>query len=467
MSGVMGSEVEQDPDPAFQAAIEDWRNRAPEPPSGREGLAEALLAASFAVAASALVLWLPAVHPDPSLPLAAALVVAYVLASRVEFCVGGGYTVPTQLVFIPMLFALPPGQVPLYVALGIFASHLPEYVRHRRHGLRAVSALADSWHAVGPALVIGLAQVARPSWDAWPVLVGALAAQIACDAAATTLRQWVGCGVAPRVQLPMLRWTYLVDVLLSPVGLAAALASRSERYAFLLVVPLVALLDVFARERTARIDHALELGRAYRGTALLLGDVVEADDAYTGDHSRDVVDLAVAVGRRMGLTPREAQRLELGALLHDVGKIVVPKEIINKRGPLTPEEWAVMHRHTIAGQELLERVGGVLSEVGEVVRASHEHFDGRGYPDGIAGDAIPLPARIVTCCDAFSAMTTNRSYRAAMPLSEALAELRRGAGRQFDHDVVGALLGVVQGPVQRIRAPRRRGAASRGLVPAR
>ena len=468
MTGVMGPEVDQDPDPAFQALVEDWRNHAAEPPSAREGLAEAILAASFTATAIALVLLLPSIHPGPPPALAAALLAAYVLASRVEFCVAGGYTVPTQLVFVPMLFALPLGQVPLYVAAGIVASRLPEYVRNRRHGLRAVSALADAWHAVGPAAVIALAGVSEPSWHACPVLAGALAAQLACDAGASTFRQWLGCGVSPRVQLPMLRWAYLVDVLLSPAGLLAAFASQSERYAFLLVVPLVGLLDVFARERTARIDHALELGRAYRGTALLLGDVVEADDAYTGDHSRDVVDLAVEVGRRLGLTARESQRVELGALLHDVGKIAVPKEIINKRGPLTPEEWAVMHRHTIVGQELLERVGGVLSEVGEVVRSSHEHFDGSGYPDGIAGDAIPISARIVTCCDAFSAMTTNRPYRDAMPASEALAELHRCAGRQFDPDVVGALVGVVASPRgPSARATRRSARGMRRLRPAR
>ena len=98
-----------------------------------------------------------------------------------------------------------------------------------------------------------------------------------------------------------------------------------------------------------------------------------------------------------------------------------------------------MHRHTIEGEEMLNRVGGVLSEVGRIVRSSHEHYDGSGYPDGLAGEEIPIEARIVTCCDAFSAMTTTRSYRKAMPIEEAIAELRACAGTQFDPEVAAAL----------------------------
>jgi HD-GYP domain-containing protein (c-di-GMP phosphodiesterase class II) len=122
----------------------------------------------------------------------------------------------------------------------------------------------------------------------------------------------------------------------------------------------------------------------------------------------------------------------------------VPNEIVNKRGPLNDAEWAVMKRHTIDGEAMLARVGGLLGRVGAIVRASHEHFDGGGYPDGLAGEAIPLAARIVTCCDAFNAMTTDRSYRKALSLDAATAELRRVAGTQFDPAVVDAVLRVVE-----------------------
>ena len=146
----------------------------------------------------------------------------------------------------------------------------------------------------------------------------------------------------------------------------------------------------------------------------------------------------------MGLEGERLRDLEFGALLHDVGKIAVPKEIINKPGTLTPDEWAIMKRHTIDGQRMLENVGGVLARVGVIVRASHEDYDGSGYPDGLAGDAIPIEARICSACDAFSAMTTDRSYRAAMPVEQALAELRRCSGAQFDPDVVAILVKIVE-----------------------
>jgi HD-GYP domain-containing protein (c-di-GMP phosphodiesterase class II) len=175
---------------------------------------------------------------------------------------------------------------------------------------------------------------------------------------------------------------------------------------------------------------------------MLLGDVVEADDAYTGGHSRDVVGLVLAVSDKLGLDSRSRRDAEFAALLHDVGKVRVPAEIINKPGPLDSAERAVINRHTIDGEQMLEKVGGLLGDVGRVVRASHEHWDGSGYPDGLAGEAIPLVARIVTTCDAFSAMTTDRPYRRARSHEQAVAELRACSGTQFDPRVVEALCDV-------------------------
>ena len=131
---------------------------------------------------------------------------------------------------------------------------------------------------------------------------------------------------------------------------------------------------------------------------------------------------------------------KLTALLHDVGKIKIRKEIINKQGPLTADEWGVIRMHTIDGEKLLSKVGGLLTEVGHIVRSSHERYDGRGYPDGLAGEAIPLVARIVCCCDAFNAMTTTRPYRAAMSTEEARKEMVLNRGTQFDPNVVDAIL---------------------------
>jgi putative nucleotidyltransferase with HDIG domain len=236
----------------------------------------------------------------------------------------------------------------------------------------------------------------------------------------------------------------VIDALLSPVALAVAYAGAHADWAALLGLPLAALLGVFARQRREGLDAALELSAAYRRTAVLLGDVLEADDEYTGTHSHHVVELAAAVAGQLGLDRRRSHLVELGALLHDVGKIRIPKEILLKPGPLDDAEFEEMKRHTIYGQQLLDRVGGPLSQVGAIVRASHERFDGNGYPDGLSGRGIPLESRIVGTCDAFSAMTTDRPYRAAMPLADAVAELRRCAGSQFDPAVVDALCAVLE-----------------------
>lgn len=192
--------------------------------------------------------------------------------------------------------------------------------------------------------------------------------------------------------------------------------------------------------RTPTVSAAAASGY---GTARLLADVVEADDVYTALHSRHVVELAVAVAARLGLDAAGSRRVELGALLHDVGKLAVPEAILNKRGSLTHVEWAIMKQHTVVGARMLLAAGPELAQIAPIVRASHERVDGRGYPDGLAADSIPIEARIVSCCDAFSAMTTDRPYRAAMPVAEAVAELRACAGTQFDAGVVEALVAAI------------------------
>ena len=146
-----------------------------------------------------------------------------------------------------------------------------------------------------------------------------------------------------------------------------------------------------------RIDHALELSHAYRGTALLLGDVVEADDElHRRAQPRRRRPRRSRVADELGLDARDERRdAEFAALLHDVGKVRIPSEIINKPGPLDDAEWAIMKTHTIEGEGMLERVGGLLGDVGRIVRSCHERWDGGGYPDGLAGEEIPLVARIV------------------------------------------------------------------------
>ena len=130
-------------------------------------------------------------------------------------------------------------------------------------------------------------------------------------------------------------------------------------------------------------------------------------------------------------------------MLHDVGKITIPKEIINKPGKLDPHEWEIIKTHPAQGQRMLGRVGGFMTEVGEIVRAHHERWDGGGYPDGLAGEAIPLEARIITCCDSWSAMRTDRPYRNALSYEAATEQMIVNTGSQFDPVVVEAMLRVV------------------------
>jgi diguanylate cyclase (GGDEF)-like protein len=160
------------------------------------------------------------------------------------------------------------------------------------------------------------------------------------------------------------------------------------------------------------------------------------------EHLRGVAGLALAVGRRLRLTTEQLDEVARAAELHDVGKIAIPDEILHKPGPLDSAEWALMRQHTIIGDRILG-VAPAMRPVAAIVRASHERWDGGGYPDGLAGEEIPLGARIVGVCDAFHAMTTPRSYQRTLVREEALEELRRCAGTQFDAVVVEAFCALV------------------------
>ena len=375
--------------------------------------------------------------------LAVALMVAYAVATRAEFQVGTTWTDPSQLVFVPMLFVLPTQAVPLLVAAAMVLSRVPEYARGGVHAIRIVSRVADSSYSVFPVMVLLAFDATSASWTDWPVYAAALGAQILVDALLSSVRVSLGTGDRLTDVLREARAVYLPDVLLSPVGLAVAIAAAPDPWAVLVVLPVIVLLAVFGRERQARIESASALGHAYRGTAHLLGEVLSTTHEYTGQHSRSVVVLAHQVGLDLGIDEQGLREIEFGALLHDVGKIAVPNDILNKPGGLDDAEWELMRRHTVEGERMLDQIGGVLGDVGPVVRAHHERFDGSGYPDGAAGFDIPLAARVIAACDAFNAMTTDRPYAAAKPVEEAIAELRACAGTQFDPAVVEAVVEVV------------------------
>ncbi len=208
-------------------------------------------------------------------------------------------------------------------------------------------------------------------------------------------------------------------------------------------VRLCRALTAEAGKVVAQARMAERLEEAYFATLGALAAALEAKDAYTNDHAIEIAELAGAVCDELRIAPADARLIRLGALLHDIGKIGIPESILRKPGPLTHAESTVMQRHTQIGARILEPVPH-FAQLVPLVRASHERYDGDGYPDGLSADRIPLGSRVIGVCDAFHAMTEDRVYRKAMAPAEAIAEIERCSGTQFDPECVRALLDVVR-----------------------
>jgi putative nucleotidyltransferase with HDIG domain len=369
-------------------------------------------------------------------------VLVLIAALRVRIDLPLGYTVPTQLAYVPLLFAVSPLLAPPLVVAALLLDGLLDVGRGKMPVGRLLLTPGNAAFALGPAAVFTLAAT-PPGGAGLPLLGVALLAQFAVDFGISSLRFAIGREVSFAEQLRDV-WIYAIDAAFACAALPAAREVAAHPALVLSLLPLLGLLDFFARERRRRLESSIELGNAYRGTALVLGDVVEADDGYTGLHCRSVVALALAVGEELGIEPARQRNLEFGALLHDVGKVAIPKEIINKPGKLDPEEWTIIKTHTLEGQRMLDRVGGFMRDVGLIVRSHHERWDGAGYPDMLAGEEIPLEARIISACDTWNAMRTDRVYRRALSYDAALAELISCSGTQFDPRVVETLVRVIE-----------------------
>jgi ribonuclease P protein subunit RPR2 len=205
---------------------------------------------------------------------------------------------------------------------------------------------------------------------------------------------------------------------------AAARQSQLEHYA-------ADLREVFKQERI----RSQELRRSYKATVLALANAVEARDAYTGKHAQRVAAYGLRIAHAAGI--EVDPQVEFGFLLHDVGKVAVPDAILFKPGPLSEPERALVRRHPEVGSEILRHID-FLDEAKQVVRHHHERWDGAGYPDGLAGEAIPLAARVFALADALDALTSERPYRAAISFAEARKQIRAETGAQFDPAIVAA-----------------------------
>jgi HD-GYP domain-containing protein (c-di-GMP phosphodiesterase class II) len=198
------------------------------------------------------------------------------------------------------------------------------------------------------------------------------------------------------------------------------------------------------RQRRQEAEQAYrELSSSYLGMVRTLAEVCEAKDTYTRSHLDRTYHYALQLTRRAA--PELAERAEIGFgyLLHDIGKVGIPEAILNKPAPLTDDEWEVMRTHPVIGVTLVEPLRLLGDAVG-IIRSHHERWDGKGYPEGLAGEDIYLPARIFSIVDCFDAMTTDRPYRRALSIESALEEIERHAGTQFDADLVAAWTATVE-----------------------
>jgi putative nucleotidyltransferase with HDIG domain len=430
---------------SIEPSLEDQRLLEDTLRRSRVGLTRAeifvVIASAAGFLAAVVALW--AISPPYAFAIGPAIICLLVLvvACRVQFDTPLGFTMPTQLAFVPLVFAVPPAIVPIATALAFALALVPDVVKGETRPGRLLFTPANCFFALGPAAVLAVAHT-RPEDAGVLLLLAALGAQFLVDAAGSALRDAVTREASVLSQLRE-SWVYGVDAALSVPALLAAESLHRTPLAALSMVPLIGLLAVFAHERRRRFESMLELSNAYRGTALVLGDVVEADDSYTGQHCKSVVGLALDVADALGLGAEQRRNLEFGALLHDVGKVAIPKEIINKPGSLDPHEWTIIKTHTVEGQKMLDRVGGFMRDVGLIVRSHHERWDGGGYPDGLAGVQIPMEARVIACCDTWNAMRTDRSYRKALSYEVSFEELRASSGTQLDPSIAEVLMRIV------------------------
>jgi hypothetical protein len=249
------------------------------------------------------------------------------------------------------------------------------------------------------------------------------------------------------VWLERFHWARLHFLLFGPLALAGTIAYQQmgiTGLATFALPPALMILSVrqYLEQTTKAIEEVreanLKLRNAHRETIAALSRSMEAKDLYTGGHTERVTAIATALARELGYSGEELEAIEMGALLHDVGKIGIPEQILRKEGPLTDEEWAIMRTHPLISDRILSGID-LNPIVRQCARSSHERVDGQGYPDGLAGDQVPLPARIVFVADAYDAITTDRSYRPGRPPLAAIAEIDANTGTQFCPDVVRAL----------------------------
>jgi hypothetical protein len=319
-----------------------------------------------------------------------------------------------------------------------------QWLRSRGDSHKAV------FDAANYALSAAAASLVFQALGHWPLLAAALAGAV--YAAVNTGLLCLAMALAEHTPLSSIwferfHWARFHFALFGPLALAATIAYKQIGTAGLVAFALPpALMILSVRQYLARTTAAVEeireansnLRRAHKDTIAALSRSMEAKDLYTGGHTERVASVAVGIARKLGFNDEELEAIEIGALLHDIGKIGIPEHILHKPGQLTEDEWALVKRHPLISDYILSELD-LHPFVRQCARSSHERIDGTGYPDSLGGDEIPLPARIVFVADALDALTSTRPYRPAQPMLAAMAEIREHSGTQFCPRVVAAL----------------------------
>jgi HD domain len=423
-----------------------WRTRLAAPMEDRESVVVGSLALGYLAAAAVLLLVLPAGRELEPL-VVVALFAAYVGVSRIRFEVGAGYVSAEQLVFVPLLFLVPLPLVLLLVPVAFALSDLPDILAGRAHRDRWMNALADSWYVLGSVSVLGLLAPGAPSPELAPVYAAALAAQVGLGTGAALVREYFVGRLALRDELRSAAAAYQLDVLLSPVGFAIACAATAwGPLALASLLPAALATLALSRAHSARCDRLVAEHEAYWRRFLADARRLElcGQDSVSSDW-RSAPELALAVGAELGLPT--AERTELAQAAQAAARSAALRDARAERRALVAEHMLRLAAAVIEGRLCRAGAGDLVPELGlerlrrqaDVVRLSRERYDGSGRPDGLRGEAIPLAARVIACCDAYSAMTSGRPHRTPMSGEIALEELRRGAGSRFDPEVVGAL----------------------------
>jgi HD domain-containing protein len=435
-----------------------WRERLARPMSDRESVVVGTLAVAYFVAALGVAFLLPwEGSVDP--PAVALLVVLFALALRIHFEVGAGYVSSAQLVFVPLLFAVPLPLVPLLVPVGFAIDELRDLLTGRSHPHRWMNWLADSWFVLGPVLVLGLLAPGDPELGLAWIYVLALAAQAAIGVVAPVVRERVVGRIVLRDELRSAAAAYQVNVLLAPAGFVIAYGATQDPAWLVALAPLVGLLAALSRVHAARVDTLVDEHRDF--WERFVADSRTLERCWAGsDVSEDwrcLPELSLAVAQELGLERTLRVDLALAArdaARRDAAPTPSPEpELTEEHGEPACHPLATERRVEVLSAFLRERLfaGRAEQVVAELpadrglrrqaalVRSSGERWDGGGYPDGLRGEEIPLGSRIIACCEAYSAMTSGREYRSPMSRETTLEELRRAAGARFDPGVVQAL----------------------------